>query len=213
MAGGAWDTGEWDSAYWDSLPITGNSSTGGIGSLNVSQAIALNAEAAAGQVGTATANVTITISGVSAIGSVGLVAAVSSQAIGGNEANGAVGSITQNLTLLLAGISAFGAVGTMIAPAQPEIMLGGHFGFDERDKQWEKNKQEESKRRERLHKALFDLPLQEQEKITTSPITIINVAAQSVINYDKLLTQIRSISAQIEIEREEEDMAFILEMM
>ena len=105
----------------------------------------------------------------------------------------------------------FATIPDLVAPQ--EILLGGHFGFDERDKKWEKDKMEEQKRRERLHNAMFGLPPQEREKITTSPMTTINVASQSVLDYDKLLTQIRTISARIEIERDEDDLMDILELI
>jgi len=44
-------------------------------------------------------------------------------------------------------------------------------------------------------------------------MTTINVASQSVLDYDKLLTQIRSILAKIEIERDEDDLMDILELI
>jgi len=105
----------------------------------------------------------------------------------------------------------FATIPDLVAPQ--EILLGGHFGFDERDKKWEKDKKEEQKRRERLHNAMFGLPPQEREQITSSPTTTINVASQSVLDYDKLLTQIRTISARIEIERDEDDLMDILELI
>lgn len=209
MAGGAWDTGEWDSAYWDSLPITGNSSTGGIGSLGASKAVSLSADASNGQVGTTTANVTIAILGVSASGVSGSVSSEASQAISGVQANGTVGSVVQDVTLLLTGISAVGTVGTMIAPAQPEILLGGHFGFDERDKAWEQDKKQEAKRRERIKTALFGLPPNQREQI--APTETINIAAQTVITYDAVMVQIETLKKRIEFEQDEEDLETLLE--
>jgi hypothetical protein len=213
MAGGAWDTGEWDSAYWDSLPMTGNSSTGGIGSLGASKAVSLSADASNGQVGTTTANVTIAILGVLANGASGSVSSEASQAISGVQANGAVSSVVQDVTLLLAGISAVGAVGTMIAPAQPEIFLGGHFGFDERDKAWEQDKKQEAKRREKIKTALFGLPPEEREKITSAPTQTIEIAAQTVITYDALMAQIETLKKRIEFEQDEEDFETLLEFL
>jgi hypothetical protein len=185
MAGGAWDTGEWDSAYWDSLPMTGNSSTGGIGSLGASKAVSLSADASNGQVGTTTANVTIAILGVLANGASGSVSSEASQAISGVQANGAVSSVVQ----------------------------GGHFGFDERDKGWEQDRKLESKRRERIKTALFGLPPDQREKITSHLFRPLRLQRKPVITYDALMLQIQELTKRIEFEQDEQDLEMLLEYL
>tara|TARA_R110000822_G_scaffold86582_2_gene201680 strand:- start:812 stop:1174 length:363 start_codon:yes stop_codon:yes gene_type:complete len=118
------------------------------------------------------------------------------------------------------GISAFAAIpfATVLAvtpPAPPagEIFLGGHFGFDERDASWEKEKTLKAERRVKLKTALFGLPIVEREILTTKPLELINNAAQTSVNYDQLMQQINGISANIQLLKDDQDIEDILEFI
>ena len=106
----------------------------------------------------------------------------------------------------------FATIGVTVTPA-PEVLLGGHFGFDERDKHWEEEKRQEEKRRERIKAALFGLPPEEREQITTASAQTIDIAAQTVITYDAIMVQIETLRKRIEFEQEEEDLMDILELI
>lgn len=106
----------------------------------------------------------------------------------------------------------FATIGVTVTPA-PEVLLGGHFGFDERDKHWEEEKQQEAKRRERIKTALFGLPPEEREQITTAPAQTIDIAAQTVITYDAIMVQIETLRKRIEFEQDEEDFETLLEFL
>ena len=106
----------------------------------------------------------------------------------------------------------FATIGVTVTPA-PEVLLGGHFGFDERDKHWKEEKRQEEKRREKIKTALFGLPPDEREKITTAPTQTIDIAAQTVITYDAIMVQIETLRKRIEFEQEEEDLMDILELI
>ena len=89
----------------------------------------------------------------------------------------------------------FATIGATVVPPPPaELLLGGHFGFDERDKGWEEEKRQEAKRRKRIKTALFGLPADQREKITSAPTETINIAAQTVITYDAVMVQIETLS-------------------
>jgi len=106
----------------------------------------------------------------------------------------------------------FATIGVSVTPA-PEVLLGGHFGFDERDKHWEEEKRQEEKRRERIKTALFGLPPEEREQITTAPTQTIDIAAQTVITYDAIMVQIETLRKRIEFEQDEEDFETLLEFL
>lgn len=106
----------------------------------------------------------------------------------------------------------FATIGVTVTPA-PEVLLGGHFGFDERDKHWEEEKRQEEKRRERIKTALFGLPPEEREQITTAPAQTIDIAAQTVITYDAIMVQIETLRKRIEFEQDEEDFETLLEFL
>ena len=106
----------------------------------------------------------------------------------------------------------FATIGVSVTPL-PEVLLGGHFGFDERDKHWEEEKRQEEKRRERIKTALFGLPPDEREKITTAPAQTIDIAAQTVITYDAIMVQIETLRKRIEFEQDEEDFETLLELL
>jgi DNA-directed RNA polymerase specialized sigma24 family protein len=108
----------------------------------------------------------------------------------------------------------FATIGISVVPPTPtEILLGGHFGFDERDKAWEQDKKQEAKRRERIKTALFGLPPDQREKITSAPTETINIAAQTVITYDAIMVQIETLRKRIEFEQDEEDLETLLEFL
>jgi DNA-directed RNA polymerase specialized sigma24 family protein len=109
----------------------------------------------------------------------------------------------------------FATIGAAVIPPPPpsEVFLGGHFGFDERDKGWEEEKQQETKRRERIKTALFGLPPDQREKITSAPTETINIAAQTVITYDAVMVQIETLRQRIEYEQDEEDFETLLELL
>jgi hypothetical protein len=104
----------------------------------------------------------------------------------------------------------FATIGVSVTPAL-EVLLGGHFGFDERDKKWEQDKELEAKRREKIKTALFGLPPDEREQI--APAQTIDIAAQTVITYDAIMVQIETLRKRIEFEQEEEDLMDILELI
>ena len=106
----------------------------------------------------------------------------------------------------------FATIGVTVTPA-PEVLLGGHFGFDERDKHWEEEKRQEEKRRERIKTALFGLPPKDREQITTAPAQTIDIAAQTVITYDAIMVQIETLRKRIEFEQDEEDFETLLEFL
>jgi DNA-directed RNA polymerase specialized sigma24 family protein len=106
----------------------------------------------------------------------------------------------------------FATIGVSVTPA-PEVLLGGHFGFDERDKHWEEEKRQEEKRRERIKTALYGLPPDQREKITSAPTETIDIAAQTVITYDAIMVQIETLRKRIEFEQDEEDFETLLELL
>ena len=106
----------------------------------------------------------------------------------------------------------FATIGAAVIPPTPtELLLGGHFGFDERDKAWEQDKKQEAKRRERIKTALFGLPPEQREQI--APTETINIAAQTVITYDAVMVQIETLKKRIEFEQDEEDIETLLEFL
>jgi hypothetical protein len=109
----------------------------------------------------------------------------------------------------------FATIGAAVIPPPPpaELLLGGHFGFDERDKAWEQDKKQEAKRREKIKTALFGLPPDKREQITTAPTQTIDIAAQTVITYDAIMVQIETLKKRIEFEQEEEDFETLLELL
>ena len=106
----------------------------------------------------------------------------------------------------------FATIGVSVTPA-PEVLFGGHFGFDERDKKWEHDKELEAKRREKIKTALYGLPPDQREKISSAPTETIEIAAQTVITYDAIMVQIETLRKRIEFEQEEEDFETLLEFL
>lgn len=107
----------------------------------------------------------------------------------------------------------FATIGVAVAPTPVETLLGGHFGFDERDKAWEQEKKQEAKRREKIKTALFGLPPDQREKITSVPAQTIDIAAQTVITYDAVMVQIETLKKRIEFEQDDEDFETLLEFL
>ena len=106
----------------------------------------------------------------------------------------------------------FATIGVAVIPPTPsEVLLGGHFGFDERDKAWEQEKKQEAKRREKIKTALFGLPPDQREKI--APAQTIDIAAQTVITYDAVMVQIETLKKRIEFEQDEEDFETLLDLL
>jgi hypothetical protein len=120
------------------------------------------------------------------------------------------------------GISAFAqlpfsTVGDAAPPPPPpaDILLGGHFGFDEkkRDEQWAKDRKLEAQRKLKLQEALFGLPPEVREEITTAPQQTIEVAVRKQIDYDLLMQRVKDLEVRVKLKRDEEDVAMILELM
>jgi hypothetical protein len=106
----------------------------------------------------------------------------------------------------------FATIGITVTPA-PEILLGGHFGFDERDKRWEQEKKLEAQRKKKLHEAIFGLPPEIREKISTVPEQTIEIAAQTTIDYDALMLRVRELDKRIKLQKDEQDISRILELL
>ena len=118
------------------------------------------------------------------------------------------------------GISAFAqtpfaSIPSVTTPVPVEIPLGGHFGFDEkkRDAQWDKEKKLEAQRKLKLQEALFGLPPEVREEITTAPAQTIEVAVRNQIDYDLLMQRVKALEVRVKLKRDEEDVAMILELM
>ena len=120
------------------------------------------------------------------------------------------------------GISAFAqlpfcTIGDGAPPPPPpaEIPLGGHFGFDEkkRDELWAKDQKLEAQRKLKLQEALFGLPPEVREEITSAPAQTIEVAARKQIDYDSLMQRVKDLEVRVKLKRDEEDVAMLLELM
>ena len=120
------------------------------------------------------------------------------------------------------GISAFcelpfaGLSGTAPPPPPPsDILLGGHFGFDEkkRNAEWAKDRKLEAQRKKKLQEALFGLPPEVREEITSAPEQTIDIAVRKQIDYDSLMQKVKILENKVRLKRDEEDIAMILEMM
>jgi len=109
----------------------------------------------------------------------------------------------------------FATVGAGAAPPPPEAPIGGHFGFDEkkRDAQWAKDQKVEAQRRQKLKEALFGLPPEVREEITSSPEQTINVAITKQVNYDALMQRVKDLEARVRRKQDDDDIAMILELI
>ena len=108
-----------------------------------------------------------------------------------------------------------GLTGTAPPPPPSDILLGGHFGFDEkkRDAEWAKDRKLEAQRKRKLQEALFGLPPEVREEITTAPEQTIDIAVRKQIDYDSLMQKVKTLENKVRLKRDEEDIAMILEMM
>jgi hypothetical protein len=99
-------------------------------------------------------------------------------------------------------------------PVSP-INLGGHFGFDEkhRNARFKKELDEEAERKRILREALYGLPVEVREAVTSQPEVAIERAAETVLDYTKLLREIRDIAAKIRQAEDDEDMNEITELI
>ena len=118
------------------------------------------------------------------------------------------------------GISAFGetpfaSIPSAITPVPIELPIGGHFGFDEkkRDAEWAKDQKLEAQRKQKLHEAIFGLPPEVREEITSAPEQTIEIAVRKQIDYDLLMEKVKILENKVRLKRDEEDIAMILEMM
>lgn len=111
--------------------------------------------------------------------------------------------------------TAFASIPAAAAPVPVEIPLGGHFGFDEkkRDELWAKDQKLEAQRKLKLQEALFGLPPEVREEITSAPAQTIEVAARKQIDYDLLMQKVKDLEVRVKLKRDEEDVAMILELM
>jgi len=107
----------------------------------------------------------------------------------------------------------FATVESTITPVPSEILLGGHFGFDERDKRWEQEKKLEAQRKKKLHEAIFGLPPEIREEISTAPEQTIEIAARATIDYDLLMQRVKDLEKQIKVKRDDNDIAILLEFL
>lgn len=100
-------------------------------------------------------------------------------------------------------------------PPPSDILLGGHFGFDEkkRDAEWAKDRKLEAQRKRKLKEALFGLPPEVREEITSAPEQTIDIAVRKQIDYDSLMQKVKTLENKVRLKRDEEDIAMILEMM
>jgi hypothetical protein len=108
----------------------------------------------------------------------------------------------------------FATIESVLSPII-EAPIGGHFGFDEkkRDKQWESERKLEAQRKQKLHEAIFGLPPEVREEITTAPEQTIEIAVRKQIDYDSLMEKVKTLENKVRLKRDEEDIAMILEMM
>ena len=109
----------------------------------------------------------------------------------------------------------FAAIAVAVTPPVIEAPLGGHFGFDEkkRDAQWAKDRKLEAQRKLKLREALFGLPPEVREEITSSPDQAIDVALSKQVNYDALMLRVKDLQAKVRLKQDEDDVAMILEML
>ena len=71
----------------------------------------------------------------------------------------------------------------------------------------------EGQRKLKLQEALFGLPPEVREEITSAPEQTIEVAVRKQIDYDLLMQRVKDLEVRVNLKRDEEDIAMILEMM
>ena len=109
----------------------------------------------------------------------------------------------------------FSGLRSTATPIPTEPPIGGHFGFDEkrRDAQWAKDRKLEAQRKQKLKEAIFGLPPEVREEITSAPEQTIDIAVRKQIDYDSLMEKVKTLENKVRLKRDEEDIAMILEMM
>ena len=107
----------------------------------------------------------------------------------------------------------FATVSSVVSPVITENPLGGHFGFDERDKRWEHEREIEAQRKQKLHEAIFGLPPEIREKISSAPQQTIDIAVKNTIDYDALMQRVQELDRRVRFERDEQDIQMILELL
>jgi hypothetical protein len=107
----------------------------------------------------------------------------------------------------------FATVSSVVSPVITEIPLGGHFGFDERDKRWEHERELEAQRKQKLHEAIFGLPPEVREEISSAPQQTIDIAVKNTIDYDALMQRVQELDRRVRFERDEQDIQMILELL
>ena len=102
------------------------------------------------------------------------------------------------------GISAFcelpfATITSAVPPPPSDIILGGHFGFDEkkRDKKWAQEQKLEAQRKRKLQEALFGLPPEVREEITSAPEQTIEIAVRKQIDYDSLMEKVKTLENKV----------------
>lgn len=115
-------------------------------------------------------------------------------------------------------VFSFATVDENIPPPPPppiDVLLGGHFGFDEkkRNQHWEADQKAEKQRKLKLREALFGLPPVEREKITSAPTQAIEIAARDPIDYAAMMEKVRQLEFRIRLRRDDEEIAQLLEML
>jgi hypothetical protein len=107
----------------------------------------------------------------------------------------------------------FATVTTLVTPIVTDLPIGGHFGFDERDKRWENDRALEAQRKKTLHAAIFGLPPEVREEISSAPEQTIEIAARNTIDYDSLMQRVKELDKRIRFERDEQDISMLLELI
>ncbi len=84
-------------------------------------------------------------------------------------------------------------------PPAPDVLHGGHFGFDEktRRKRWDSELSAEEERKRILHEAFYGLPVEVREEITAQPEVAIEQAAVSAVDYQAMLGEIQALARRV----------------
>ena len=82
-----------------------------------------------------------------------------------------------------------------------------------RNARFKKELDEEAERKRILREALYGLPVEVREAVTSQPEVAIERAAETVLDYTKLLREIRDIAAKISQAEDDEDMNEITELI
>jgi hypothetical protein len=203
-----------------SQALSGVSATAAVGSLSAAISVALTGLSGTTATGTLSADsgTIVALSGVSGTAAAGTLSPAFDIPLTGVSGTGAIGSLSPaggSVDIALSGVSVTALVGMLTPPAA--VVTGGHFGFDERKrkKRFDEEREDEERRKKVLREALFGLPPEEREEVTAQPEVAIERAAQTEVDYSRMLTQIQAIQDRIdEIERQdEEDLREVTELI